>query len=379
MFWQLAAIATAVTLFCGSVGVTSAQEILRNQVNQGVVSIITGGIGYGHTYARLAGEMADVLDQEGDLRVLPIMGRGPVENIRDILYLRGIDVGVVHSDILTFMKSRNIFPTASRRLRYLAKLYDESFHVIAHRDIKSVYDLAGKKVVVGENAISGSTVSVRTALGILGIEAEAVYGDWKTAIKRIRSGEIAAMIYATVSGKPLIREIEPGDELHLLPLPVTDELRQTYVPTQFTSEDYPNLIPQDKAVETVQFGAIMVVYNWDPQHERYQNLAKFVTRLFDSVEALRKPPYHRRWQTFDPAAEVTGGWTRFELAQSWIEANAAERQKREQAMQKEAPLSEAEFKAFADFMRNRGNMNATSDEDLAILYRRFVDWKKQQQ
>jgi len=115
-----------------------AQSSMREKVNAGRVTIITGGAEYvNSSYLRYAGEMAAATNKEGELRVLPIMGEGPVENIRDILYLQGIDVGILHSDALTYVVETGVFPNARDRLRFLAKLYDEYFHLIAHRDIES--------------------------------------------------------------------------------------------------------------------------------------------------------------------------------------------------------------------------------------------------
>jgi hypothetical protein len=38
-----------------------------------------------------------VLDDGQSLRVLPVIGKGSLQNLADILYLRGIDVGSVEA------------------------------------------------------------------------------------------------------------------------------------------------------------------------------------------------------------------------------------------------------------------------------------------
>lgn len=416
----------------GLTGPSAAQEIVRSDfnksdINKGKVSIITGGIEYVHnTYMRLAGEMAAVLDKEGELRILPVMGRGPVDNIKDLLYLKGIDVGVVHSDVLTFLRNQKALPSAQRRLRYIAKLYDEYFHVIAHKDIGSIEDLAGKKVVIGTTASSGATISALTAFGILGIEPEYLVDDWKAAVEKIKRGEVAAMVYSTVRGSGFVKDIESEGKLKFLSLPFTDELRETYFQAAFTPADYPNLVPTGQVVETLQFAAIMAVYDWKPGSARYRNVANFTGRLFDNIEELRKPPRHERWQTFDPAAEVRG-WARFKPAQDWLDlkeaeerriaaeeqkrreaetaekerlaaeaaekerlaaeaaererlaAEAAERQKLEAAqaaVQADDLQLSAQFVAFVDYMRGKGGMAQASEEELVVLFRRFMNWKK---
>src|ERR1700750_3413946 len=49
---------------------------------------------------RLAAEMARVVDDGDNLHVLPIVTRGPTENVNSLLYLRGIDLAIINSDSL---------------------------------------------------------------------------------------------------------------------------------------------------------------------------------------------------------------------------------------------------------------------------------------
>src|SRR5712692_4391708 len=49
---------------------------------------------------RLASEMARIVDDGGNLHVLPIVTRGPVENLNSLLYLRGVDLAIINSDAL---------------------------------------------------------------------------------------------------------------------------------------------------------------------------------------------------------------------------------------------------------------------------------------
>src|SRR3954463_8257147 len=47
---------------------------------------------------RLATEMARIVDDGPNLLVLPVVTRGPVENLNALLYLRGIDMAIINSD-----------------------------------------------------------------------------------------------------------------------------------------------------------------------------------------------------------------------------------------------------------------------------------------
>src|SRR6266550_2138795 len=49
---------------------------------------------------RLAAEIARVADDGDNLQVLPIVTRGPTENLNSLLYLRGIDLAIISADSL---------------------------------------------------------------------------------------------------------------------------------------------------------------------------------------------------------------------------------------------------------------------------------------
>ena len=62
-----------------------------------------------------------ILDSD-TLRVLPALGKGSLQNLSDILYLRGVDIGFVQADALTYAKQHNMFPGLTQNIRYIAKL-----------------------------------------------------------------------------------------------------------------------------------------------------------------------------------------------------------------------------------------------------------------
>jgi TRAP-type uncharacterized transport system substrate-binding protein len=103
--------------------------------NDRAVGIISGGTE--GTYIRIAADLANVLDSE-DLRILPIVGRGSLQNLRDVMYLRGVDIGIVQVDAREGLKGANLHEEALKRLRYIARLYNEEVHLLASRDITDI-------------------------------------------------------------------------------------------------------------------------------------------------------------------------------------------------------------------------------------------------
>ncbi len=350
---------------------TQVAADLRERVNQGTVTIISGGVA--GTYIRIAADLASVLDKGYDLRVLPIIGKGSVQNITDILYLRGIDIGIVQSDVLAFIRSKRIHPTIEQRIRYITKLYNEEFHLLAGKDITTIEDLAGKKVNFG-NEGSGTYMTAATVFDTLKIQVEPTTFDYALAVEKIRTGEIAAMVY--VAGKPtsLFASMERGEGLYFVSIPITPALLETYLPAEFGHADYPALIPDGEAVATIAVGAVMAVYNWPAGHERFQKVERFVKAFFENFDQFLRPPRHDKWQEVNLAASVPG-WTRFKPADDWLKAQPVQR------VAEADPELRAAFEAFLDFIkdpRSESAAAAVDRGDMQALFQQFLEWRERQ-
>ena len=105
----------------------------RDGVNEGTVTVITAPAG-GATSV-FGSDMARVLDNDDSVRVLPVLGKGPVRNVVDVLYLKSIDMGIITTDVPEFYKLQYKIPDVTSRLRYIAKLYHNGRFTLlrAHR------------------------------------------------------------------------------------------------------------------------------------------------------------------------------------------------------------------------------------------------------
>jgi TRAP transporter TAXI family solute receptor len=372
----LSAIAAIMVLIAVSGQPATAQQEeaatadLRERVNKGTVRLISGGVD--GTYIRIAADLANVLDRADDLRILPIVGKGSVQNVTDILYLRGTDIGIVQSDVLAYMQKAGTHPTIDRRIRYITKLYNEEFHLLAADEFDSFADLAGKKVNFGPQG-SGTYMTASTVFHILGIDVEPTTDDYAVALDKLKAGEIAATIY--VAGKPtdIFRKIPENSGLHFLPVPLTAELMETYLPSNLRHLDYPSLVAEGEDVETIAIGAVMAVYNWEANQDRYAKVSKFVEAFFNSFEEFLKPPRHQKWQEVNLAA-VVPGWTRFPAAQNWLDARPQE------AAAVYDPELRAAFQTFVQFIKeNQPQASGGMEEvDEAALFEQFMEWREQQ-
>src|SRR5580658_6208622 len=87
----------AVLLACGATAAAAADNS-SDRANRGVIEILTGGAD--GASIDMIEDIGSVVDEAGNRRVLPVVGLGSVQNLVDLKTLRGIDVGIVHTDEL---------------------------------------------------------------------------------------------------------------------------------------------------------------------------------------------------------------------------------------------------------------------------------------
>lgn len=293
------------------------------------LGLMTGGLE--GTFAQIGSDIATVVDSP-DLRVVALLGKGSLQNLDDLLNLRGVDLALVGADSTRFAETRNIHPGLRGWVSYIAKLYDQEVHVIGGPDIRSLADLAGK-VVNADVAGSGTLITATALFEAFGIPVKLANDTPSLGLAKLRRGEIAAAVY--VIGKPgrLFAAIPPNSGLHLVPVQASEALLQTYVPGTLTHADYPALVEEGSTVETISVPVLLTAYNWPPDSPRYQNLSTFSSLFFGHFEDLQQPPYHSKWLDVNLRATVPG-WTRAPYAQQALDrteaALAANRLEREE-------------------------------------------------
>jgi len=298
----------------------------RDQVNANTVTIMGGSLT--GTYIRLADDIARSIGNGNSLRILPIKG-GVVGNVRDILYLRGIDMAVVRADVLETFRGKRHYWNLSDRLNYVTTLHLEEFHLMASDpSIRSIDDLKGKVVAFhNESHVSGTLL-----LNRLGIKVKkAIKTTMFAGAAKTKTGEYDAII--RITGKPfrgIKRLMSLDPKLRLLPIRYRDSLvNSLYSPTEISHSDYPPLLAKGQKVETVAVKAVLGVYNWKPGTDRYRRLVKFTNAFFSNyTKILKRPGRHKKWDTINIAAKIAG-WKRFPPAAEWITKwkNAREQEK----------------------------------------------------
>ncbi|MBV9967071.1 MAG: TRAP transporter substrate-binding protein, partial [Alphaproteobacteria bacterium] len=128
-------------------------------VNRGVVELETAGTT--GISVRIGEELANLIDDGATRRLVPVVGKGALQNLIDLKYLRGIDMAILPIDVLDYAREQKIVSAADMSIYYIAKLYNEEFHLLARGDIKTVADLANRKVNVGPLGAGSAITATR--------------------------------------------------------------------------------------------------------------------------------------------------------------------------------------------------------------------------
>jgi uncharacterized protein len=225
----LLAIVVTLSLLAGGVVAALAQDMRFFRIGTG---------GTGGTYFPIGSLIASVISRPPGSRDCEVGGscgvpgliaaavstQGSVENVRAIA-AGTLDMALSQADVAFYAYlGENAFAgePPMKGLRSVANLYPELVHLVAHPDaeIRSVKDLRGKRVSLGEQA-SGTLVVARAILEGYGLSEGDVVASFDKigrASDRMIAGEIDA--FFMVGGYPLgaVVQAAEGGDIELVPI-----------------------------------------------------------------------------------------------------------------------------------------------------------------
>jgi TRAP-type uncharacterized transport system substrate-binding protein len=337
----------------------SEEEVAKAaRINNWTVGL-AGGLLEG-TFSKYAADLGKALDDGDNLRVLPIISYGAVGNVTDLVYLKGVDFAITYADVLDYFKNVEKIPGIDKRVNYVIPMFLGHVHIYVRPEIKSFEDLEGKKV--GFNTVgSAANYTGGIVFDRLGIKVQRVFQNNALALEAMRSGELAGIVH--VVGKPneLFAKFKPEPGFHFLPVEFGSKFEDYYIPSELTAKDYPNLIPEDEVVQTISVAALLAVYSWRPDTDRYRRCVRFVEYLFDRFDKLRGPTFQPDWKEMNLAGTIPG-WTRFPPAQEMVNRAAAAKVKVDAAVARQQAA--------------RAAPGSVAEQER--LFQQFLEWSKQQ-
>jgi TRAP transporter TAXI family solute receptor len=371
----LALVALACLLF-GLAQTTSAQD--KRKIQRAPSSAETGELGKVHqinnwtlglagglpegTFIRFAAEIARNVNDPADMRVLPVITQGATDNVKDLLYLRGIDIAITNADVLDYFRNTEKIPNIEKRINFISEMVISEVHLVVRPEINSIKDLEGKKVSLGAKGAGQSTTGP-IVFRRLGVNPEFVYVNNAIALEQMKTGEITAIVNNGAKPLDLLTKFKNDGGFKILPLPI-ERFDEYYIPASLTSQDYPGFIKPGETVETLGVQTVLAVYNWAPQSDRYRRVQRFIERYFDRFTDLHKPPYHPKWKGVNLAANVPG-WTRYAAAEDKLRVVVG-------AKPPQQPIEAAQKSQKA------ARTGAPDAADQEKLFQQFLEWSKKQ-
>jgi TRAP-type uncharacterized transport system substrate-binding protein len=294
---------------------------MKDRYNKWTVGLAAGL--YEGAGTRMASELAKAVDDDENMRLMPLLTKGLFTNIYDLLYLKGIDVAIVNGDILEHFKTSEESGVVTQRINYIANLYVGEVHILARPEINSIQELAGK--VVNFNVKSSATAYTGPIIfDRLGIKVIPNFDPHIKAVAEMTEGSKVAAL-AFVSSKPLSqfqKSFPPG--FKFLNVPYNSKLSDLYLPSELTPQDYPNLVPTGQRVDTVAVPTVLAAYDWPQDNDRHRRMVKFIDMLFERLPTLQQTSgNHPKWKELSLAGQVPG-WKRYPPMQKRLEAAQAE-------------------------------------------------------
>jgi TRAP-type uncharacterized transport system substrate-binding protein len=290
-----------------------AERPIRERLNAGTVGL-AGGLLEGAPI-HFATDIARVVNDSGVIHILPIVTRGPTENVNDLLYLKGIDAAIINSDSLEEYKSQ--VPQIQQRITYVLSLFPSELHIFVRPEIRSLSDLVSKKVNFNTQgtaaAYSGPLIFSR-----LGLDVEKMFIPHPVALEQMRRGEIAGVVFVT--SKPVDAFVRGKWEegFKFLPVEYGSKFEDYYLPSYLDSTDYPNLVAKGERVATIAVPTILAAFNFRPGSDRYRRVAGFVDELYSRVDGLKTPGFDPKWKDVNLSTKVPG-LERFLAAREWLD------------------------------------------------------------
>lgn len=244
-------------------------------------------------------------------------------SMANIEYLRRgqIDLALIQSDVawMAFNGAHTFADGKFRELRVLASLYSEVIQIVVRADsgIKTIDDLKGKKIAVGEKD-SGSAASVMLVLSAAGLTADDytfVYERFTRATESLNDGYVDAVYYAGAVPADGISRLAAKTPVRLVEVPfaVREKLVADY--PYFSAETIPEKAYQGQngAVQTIGFRALLagtdtlprdevlamlrVIYD-NPAMIADQNQTSIQLRLEDSLKGVEPEMLHEGARKF---------------------------------------------------------------------------------
>ena len=255
----------------------------------GASKMTMGTGGTSGTYYAYGGVLGQYIKNHADIDVVVVSTDGSKANIQSI-HAGDYQLGTVQSDVLAYAwEGTRSFESEGKidTFRVVAGLYAEAVQLITmDPEIKSVADLAGRKVSIGApgSGVYFNAVDVLGAAGLTEADIQPQYQSFADSTDALKNGQIDAAFIVAGPPTPAITELCTPNDAYLVPIDgeIADKLIADcpfYTKHAIPAGTYPG---QDADVTTVTVKATLIVDAKASEDDVY-NLTK---AIFDNASAI---------------------------------------------------------------------------------------------
>jgi len=253
------------------------------------MGIVTGNVT--GTYIKI-GEDIKKIAEPSHISLQVFESAGSIQNVFDVRRKRGVQLGIVQSDVLDYIRDISDdleLKTIAAKLAAVYPLYKEEVHVLGDLSLKTLQDLHGKRVAIGPQR-SGTYLTAKTIFFQTGITpSKEVFLGGKEALDALRKGEIDAMFYVAGAPATLFSESTTADDKFQL-IGVDDKALDSYLTAVIPAGTYKW---QESDVKTVAVKAVLITFSY--AGEQCQNVAK-VAKIIHENKAWLDANGHPKWR-----------------------------------------------------------------------------------
>lgn len=212
-------------------------------------------------------------------------------------------------------------PNWIKRTPLVAALAPETMEVVAPREVKSVSDLRGKNVSLGDPDSTTAT-SARLLFSQLGVSVNAVYEPLTEGLAALSAGNRSAVVVLGAKEARALDDFGDDKKYHVVAIPWSSALETVYAPARVPSAERPNLVAAGDAVETVAEPMALVGLDAAPGSPRADLLGRLTQLFFESYDAFLSDNRDPHWRDINLAADAPledAAWPRIGTAQAWLD------------------------------------------------------------
>lgn len=173
------------------------------------------------TYYGFGSVLANYVSTNSDCKVTALTSGGSQANVEDLTN-GNVQIAFVQSDVMNYAyNGQRLFESPVTGFSVVAQLYQEQVQIVTtNPDIKTVADLAGKKVSIGAagSGVYFNAIDVLNAYDLKESDISAVYQSFGDSAESLKDGKIDAAFIVAGAPTTAITDLATAGSVYLVSL-----------------------------------------------------------------------------------------------------------------------------------------------------------------